>query len=116
MLVSATRRQQPRPVAAWRREAAQRGGETRRRKREQAAQGALEPEVAPRSPERSERPERNVAQEGRASGPMVTVALWGESAARLRALAASQNLSLAKLLPQTMDSLDPHSPYRAGRD
>ena len=37
---------------------------------------------------------------------MVTVALRGESAARLRTLAASQSLSLAKLLVRMMDSLE----------
>ena len=92
---------------AARKEAARQVAETKRRKREQAAQAAPGPGVASQvAEERSERPERNVAQQGRASGPMVTVALRGEPAARLRALAASQKLSLAKLLVRMMDSLE----------
>ena len=92
-----------------RREAARRGVETRRRNRAQAAQGAPGREVAPQvAEEQPERPQRNVVQNrpphDRAA--MVTVALRGEPAARLRALAASQELSLAKLLVRMMDSLE----------
>ena len=94
---------------AARKEAAQRGAETKRRKREQAAQSAPKPEVASQvAEERTERPERDVAQQKAATdrGPMVTVALRGEPAARLRALAASQKLSLAKLLVRMVDSFE----------
>jgi len=51
----------------------------------------------------TKRPERNVAQTGRAAGPMVTVALRGESAQRLRALAVAQQMSLSKLLVRMME-------------
>jgi hypothetical protein len=94
---------------AARKEAAKRGAETKRRKREEAAQGAPKPEVASRvAEEQKERPEGTGAQQKAATdhGPMVTVALRGESAARLRALAASQGLSLAKLVLRMMDSLE----------
>jgi len=46
-----------------------------------------------------------VAQAGRASGPMVNVALRGESASRLRALAAKEELTLAKLLVRMMEGV-----------
>jgi hypothetical protein len=101
---------------AARSEAAQRGVETRRRNREAREQAhvapqALEPQErqAPVAKGPAGRPERNVAQPGRslpggqASGPMVTVALRGESAQRLRALAAAQEMSLSKLLVRMME-------------
>ena len=94
---------------AARKEAARRGAETKRRKREQAAQSAPKPEVASQvADERTERPEGDGARNRPISdrGPMVTVALRGESAARLRALAAGHKLSLAKLLLRMMDSLE----------
>ena len=97
---------------AARKEAAQRGAETKRRKREEASEGAPKPEVASQvAEERNERPEGDVAQQKAATdrGPMVTVALRGEAAARLRALAASRKLSLAKLLLRMMDSLEAQS-------
>ena len=104
---------------AARKEAAQRGVEARRRNREAKGKGQR-PEagkqalVAAQAPEPQEpqaqaadgqtkRPERNVAQKGRASGPMVTVALRGESAQRLRALAVAQQMSLCKLLVRLME-------------
>ena len=90
-----------------RQEAAQRGAETRRRNREQAALSAPDPEVAPQVAEgRTEATPANVARKGRASGAMVTVALRGEAATRLRALAAAQLLTLAKLLVRMMDSFE----------
>jgi len=90
-----------------RREAAQRGAETRRRNRERAAPSAPEPEVAPQvAEERTEATAPNVAQQGRASGAMVTVALRGEQAQRLRALAAAQEVTLAKLLERMMDRFE----------
>jgi len=95
---------------AARKEAAQRGAETKRRKRQQATQGAPERKVAPQEvvEERTERPERDVARQKAASdrGEMVTVALRGESAARLRALAASQKLNLSKLLVAMMEAFE----------
>jgi len=95
---------------AARREAAQRGVETRRRNREareqaQAAPQAAEPQAqrAQAADRQTKRPERNVAQDKQASGAMVTVALRGESAQRLRALAAAQQMSLSKLLVRMME-------------
>ena len=94
---------------AARKEAAQRGAETKRRKREEAAQGAPTPEAASQAAGgRTEAAQPNVARQEAASdrGPMVTVALRGESAARLRALAAAQEMSLSKLLVRMMDLLE----------
>jgi len=100
---------------AARREVAQRGAETKRRKREARAQAQAAPQAAESQGRRVQvadlqtgRPQRTVTQEGAATdrGPMVTVALRGEPAARLRALAASQKLSLANLLVRMMDSLE----------
>jgi hypothetical protein len=102
---------------AARKEAAKRGAETKRRKREEAArhtdggqaQGAPGQEVASQvAEEQTKATPPKVAQQKAATdrGPMVTVALRGESAARLRALAASQGLSLAKLVLRMMDSLE----------
>jgi hypothetical protein len=104
---------------AARREAAQRGAETRRRNQEaqdkpKPADARKKADVAPQAAEaqqgqpqaadrQTKRPERNVAQKGRASGPMVTVALRGEQAQRLRALAAKEELTLSKLLVRMME-------------
>jgi len=104
---------------AARKEATKNGAETRRRKREaqgkpQSAKAQEQAHVAARAAEaqgrqaqaadrQTKRPGRNVAQEGRASGAMVTVALRGESAERLRALAAAQQMSLSKLLVRMME-------------
>jgi len=69
-----------------------------------APQAARTQKTQPQGAERqTKRPERNVAQTGRASGPMVTVALRGESASRLRALAAAQEMSLSKVLVRMME-------------
>ena len=68
---------------------------------EAAAQG--EQPQAQAADRQTKRPERNVAQDKQASGAMVTVALRGESAQRLRALAAAQQLSLSKLLVRMME-------------
>jgi hypothetical protein len=104
-----------------RRETAQRGVETRRRKREAREQAhgpaqAAEPQEqqAQAADRQTRRPERNVpstslgtgAQTGRASGPMVTVVLRGESAQRLRALAAAQEMTLSKLLVRMMEAFE----------
>ena len=107
---------------AARQEAAQRGVETRRRNQEarierQRAEAQEQPQVAPQASEpepqagqvaseQTRRTQRNVAQKGRASGSMVTVALRGESAQRLRALAVAQQMTLSKLLVRMMDSLE----------
>jgi len=91
---------------AARKEAAQRGAETKRRKREEAAQSAPKPEAAPQAAEEPiGRTRRNVAQNRPPHDPaaMVTVALRGEPAARLRALATKEGLSLAKLLVRMME-------------
>jgi hypothetical protein len=95
---------------AARQEAARRGVETRRRNREareqaQAAPQAAEPQQgqAQAADGQTRRSGRDVAQTGRASGPMVTVALRGESASRLRALAAAQEMSLSKLVARMME-------------
>jgi hypothetical protein len=95
---------------AARSEAAQRGVQTRRRNREAQEQppaAAQAPEAqepqAPVADRQTKRPERNVAQDKQASGAMVTVALRGESAQRLRALAAAQQMSLSKLLVRMME-------------
>jgi len=117
---------------AARNEAAKKGAETRRHKREEqlaevtakqtalkkheatlvaetrkmldaeaAAQGEQPPAQA--ADGQTKRPERNVAQTGRAAGPMATVALRGEPAQRLRALAAAQEMTLSKLLVRMME-------------
>jgi hypothetical protein len=103
---------------AARKEAAHRGVETRRRNREAreqahvAAQAARPQEQQVQAAEpQTRRPERNVpstslgtgAQKGRGSEPMVTVALRGESAQRLRALAEKEGLSLSKFLVRMME-------------
>jgi hypothetical protein len=104
---------------AARTEAAKRGAERRRRNQEAKAKGqrpgtGKPAPVAAQAPQpqkqqaqaadgQTKRPERNVAQKGRAAGPMVTVALRGESAQRLRALAAAQEMSLSKLLVRMME-------------
>jgi hypothetical protein len=95
---------------AARKEAAHRGVETRRRNREAreqahvAAQAAQPQEQQAQAADRqTKRPERTVAQKGRGSEPMVTVALRGESAQRLRALAAVQKMSLSKLVARMME-------------
>jgi len=91
---------------AARKEAAKKGAETKRRKRGQAAQSAPKPEVASQvAEEQKERPERSVAQNRPPHDPaaMVTVALRGAPAARLRALATKDGLSLSKLLVRMME-------------
>jgi len=110
---------------AARKEAAERGVETRRRNREaqlaelkkQEARLAAESKKArdaesasesqakqPQAPKhQTKRPERNVAQKGRAGEAMATVALRGEQAKRLRALAAKHELTLSKLLVRMME-------------
>jgi len=107
---------------AARKEAAKRGAETRRRNQEarakgQAAEAAKQALVAaraaaaqkqqpPAGDEQTGRPERKVAQTGRAVGPMATVALRGEQAVRFRALAAARGVSLARLLVQMIEAFE----------
>lgn len=94
---------------AARTEAAQRGAETRKRTRDQVTQVAEEPQVAaPVANEQTERPEANVAQEkpNMDGGAMVTVALRGAEAERLRRLAKEQEVSLSKLLVWMMDCFE----------
>ncbi len=117
---------------AARQEAVKKGAETRRRKREElpaevAAKKAelkrheaklaaeskkmrdaesaagVQKQEAPVASQPTQRPERKLAQAERAGGPMVTVALRGESAQRLRALAAAHEMSLSKLLVRMME-------------
>jgi hypothetical protein len=95
---------------AARKEGVQRGVETRRRNREARKQAhvalrAAEPQQgqAQAAEPKTKRPERTVAQDKRAGGAMVTVALRGEQAERLRALAAKHELTLAKLLVRMME-------------
>ena len=104
---------------AARKQAAQRGVETRRRNRE--AQGKPKPavtqkkaDVAPQAAEAQEqqaevakrqtkRAERATARSSEARAAMATVALRGEQAERFRALAAKEGLTLAKLLVRMME-------------
>ena len=95
---------------AARKDAAKRGVETRRRNRE-AQKEAHTTTQAPESQQgqaqaadrQTRRPERAGARNSAASASMVTVALRGESAERLRALAAAQQMSLSKLLVRMME-------------
>ena len=95
---------------ATRQEVAKRASETKQRKREEAmTQSASGQEPASLVAEATtERPEANVAQPKAAPerGAMVTVALRGEQAARLRALATSWKLSLAKPLVEMMNTFE----------
>jgi D-alanyl-D-alanine carboxypeptidase len=104
---------------AARKEATQKGVETRRRNREAQGkpQSAKAQEPAPGAAQaaeaqqgqaqvadgRTKRPERPGAQDKRAGGAMATVALRGEQAERFRALAAKHELTLAKLLVRMME-------------
>jgi len=95
---------------AARKEAAQRGVETRRRNREAREQAPVAPQAdqeqgrqAQAADRQTKRPERDVAQKGRAAEAMATVALRGEQAERFRALAAKHELTLAKLLVRMME-------------
>jgi hypothetical protein len=51
----------------------------------------------------TKRPEASRAQDKRAVGPMATVALRGDQAERLRALAAKHEMTLSKLLVRMME-------------
>jgi len=102
---------------AARKEAAERGVETRRRHREAREHPPVAPQAAepqaeqPQAPKRlRKRPQRTVAQDkpaadrGAPARPgMATVALRGESAQRFRALAEKEGLTLAKLLARMME-------------
>jgi len=100
---------------AARKEATQRGVETRRRNREAREQAQAAPQAAKAQGRRGQvaggkagRARRTGAQDKRASGAMVTVALRGEPAQRLRALAAAQEMSLSKLLARMMEVFEAH--------
>jgi len=114
---------------AARQEAAKKGAETRRHKREaQVAEvatqkAALKKHEAKLVAETRKMLEAEAAAEAqeqqapgadgqtrRAAGPMVTVALRGESAQHFRALAATQGLSLSKLLVRMMEVFEVHQP------
>ena len=101
---------------AARKEAAQRGVETRRRNREAREQAHVGPQAAEPQGKQGQvadrkagRAQRTGAQDKRASGAMVTVALRGEPAQRLRALAAAQEMSLSKLLARMMEVFEAHA-------
>jgi len=95
---------------AVRKEAAQRGAETRRRKREvpEQTESATQPtQLQGQQPEsvqqQTKRPEASTARKSDSPGAMATVALRGEQAERFRALAAAQEMSLSKLLVRMME-------------
>jgi|GEM_PF-3513987 len=81
-----------------RREAAQRGAQTRRQRREAQAAGP-QPQPAPES-----RTQGHVARRlrPRAHPDLLTVAIRGHFAARMRALSESTGMSLAKLLKDAL--------------
>jgi len=81
-----------------RREAAQRGAQTRRQRREQH-QAEAQPQARAES-----RPQRHVARRSRqrTHPDMVTVAIRGPLAAKMRQLAESTGMSLAKLLKDAL--------------
>jgi len=85
---------------AARKEAAQRGVETRKRNREARQQAQVEPQAAEAQ---AQQPEVAKRQTKPASAAMATVALRAEQAERFRALAAKHGLPLAKLLVRMME-------------
>jgi len=84
--------------AERRREAAQRGAETRRQRRA-AQQGEAQPQPATESPTQAHVARRS---RPRAHGDMLTVAIRGHFADRMRELAESHGMSLSKLLKDAM--------------
>jgi len=84
--------------AERRREAGQRGAQTRRQRREQQ-QG--EPQPQPAADRRTQAPTTRRSRP-RARPEMLTVAIRGPLAARMRELAESTSLSLAKLLQDSI--------------
>ena len=80
--------------AERRREAAQRGAQTRRQRREQQ-QGETHTQPATESPTQAHVARRS---RQRAHGDMLTVAIRGHFAERMRELAESHGVSLSKLL------------------
>ena len=77
-----------------RREAAQRGAQTRRQRRA-AQQGEAQPQPAAESPTQAHVARRS---RPRAHGDMLTVAIRGHFAERMREMAESHGMSLSKLL------------------
>ena len=77
-----------------RREAAQRGAQTRRQRREQQ-QSEAQPQPAAETPTQAHVARRS---RPRAHGDMLTVAIRGPLAAKMRELAERAGMSLAKLL------------------
>jgi len=80
--------------AQRRREAAQRGAQTRRQRR---AQRGTEAQPQPAAEHRTQAPTTRRSRP-RAHGQMLTVAIRGPLAARMRELAEATGMSLAKLL------------------
>jgi len=80
--------------AERRREAAQRGAETRRQRRA-AQQGEAHPQPAAESPTQAHVARRS---RPRQHGDMLTVAIRGHFAERMRGLAENHGMSLSKLL------------------
>jgi D-alanyl-D-alanine carboxypeptidase len=89
-----------------------------------AAAQAEQPKPAPTAPQaataqkpqaqgaepQTKRPEASRAQDKRAGGAMATVALRGEQAERVRALAAKHEMSLSKLLVRMMEVFEACQP------
>ena len=84
--------------AERRREAAQRGAETRRQRRA-AQQGEAHPQPAAESPTQAPTARRS---RPRAHGSMLTVAIRGRFADRMRELAESHAMSLSRLLKDAL--------------
>ena len=84
--------------AERRREAAQRGAQTRRRRRAQQ-QGEGQPQPAAERPTQAPTTRHS---RPRTHGDMVTVAIRGHFAERMRELAESHGLSLSKLLKDSI--------------
>ncbi|HUT75601.1 MAG TPA: hypothetical protein VM221_12300 [Armatimonadota bacterium] len=70
------------------------------------AAAEAQPEQSQAAQPQAKRPERAVAQTGRAVSAMATVALRGEQAVRFRALAAARGVSLARLLVQMIEAFE----------
>jgi hypothetical protein len=98
--------------AERRREAAQRGAETRRQRRA-AQQGEAHPQPAAESPTQAHVARRS---RPRAHGDMLTVAIRGHFADRMREMAESHGMSLSKLLKDAIlvYERDIASGYEAG--
>jgi len=96
--VAARTEQRLNEQAERRREAAQRGAQTRRRRRAQQ-QGEGQPQPAAERPTQAPTTRHS---RPRTHGDMVTVAIRGHFAERMRELAESHGLSLSKLLKDSI--------------